>query len=227
MRFGRASSAGRPIRLRASGRAILLGGALALLVPSAAFGRFGSSISHNCDTTIYSECVADSQYVSVSIWVVGSYGTQTRAAMAYYSSSAVPRIVMTEFYPSPPNYADVQVSTVNTSTVALAWTQCWNGAIYGGSDSAHTRWCIPQGFSFNTRWEPSYYPTDAKKQYIACHELGHTFGLQHPKSSEPQATCMVSARMGSSPWVPTYNYISTTEKNQIELYYGPSHQVSP
>jgi|GEM_PF-1745159 len=38
---------------------------------------------------------------------------------------------------------------------------------------------------------------------------------------------MVSARMGSSPWVPTYNYISTTEKNQIELYYGPSHQVSP
>ncbi|MGA3030414.1 MAG: hypothetical protein ABSE58_06725 [Candidatus Limnocylindrales bacterium] len=86
--------------------------------------------------------MADSQYVSVSIWVVGSYGTQTRAAMAYYSSSAVPRIVMTEFYPSPPNYADVQVSTVNTSTVALAWTQCWNGAIYGGSDSAHTRWCM-------------------------------------------------------------------------------------
>lgn len=69
-----------------------------------------------------------------------------------------------------------------------------------------------------------YYSTDAKKRYIACHELGHTFGLQHPKSNEPQATCMKSASADLS-YVP-YNYISSTEKTQIDLYYG-SGQVSP
>ena len=79
-------------------------------------------------------------------------------------------------------------------------------------------------FQYNTYWA-QYFSTDPLKRYIACHELGHTFGLQHPKSNEPQATCMKSASADLS-YVPTYNYISATEKNQIDLYYG-SGQVSP
>ncbi len=131
---------------------------------------------------------------------------------------------MVEDYPYPGTNADVWAGSVTDNRRALAWTFCAGGAYYGGSDSAHTRWCRPQIFQYNTAFT-SYYSTDAKKRYIACHELGHTFGLQHPKSSEPQATCMQSASADLS-YVPTYNYISSTEKNQINLYYG-SGQVSP
>ncbi len=216
---------GFQIRHRMVGRAVLLAMGLTILVAPVAYARLGSSISHICDTTVYSECVSDDNYVSVSVWVTGTYATQTKAAMAYYSSSEVPYIVMYESYPAPPTFANVRVGSVSSTFAALAWTKCSGESVYGGSDAAHTRWCSPQDFYYNTYYAASYYPTDAKKRYIACHELGHTFGLQHPKSSEPQATCMVSARMGSNPYVPTYNYISATEKNQISSYYG-SGQVS-
>ncbi len=120
--------------------------------------------------------------------------------------------------------ADVWDDFVSDHRKALGWTFCASGAYYGGSDAAHTRWCRRQIFQYNTYWA-QYFSTDPLKRYIACHELGHTFGLQHPKSNEPQATCMKSASADLS-YVPTYNYISATEKNQIDLYYG-SGQVSP
>lgn len=190
-----------------------------LSVTATADGRFGSSINHPCDNTIYSECVGDDQYVTVAIYTPSNYTAQIRAAMAYYSSSAVPFIVMTEQSPSPPNYRpNVYVWTVSSTINALAWTICWDAATYGGSDSSHTRWCSPADLYYNTRYEASYFPTDAAKRYIACHELGHTFGLQHPKSGESLDTCMRSAVM-SPKYVPTQTYISQTEKNQISTYF--------
>lgn len=137
--------------------------------------------------------------------------------MSYYSSN-VPPIQMSELYPTPPNNADVKVYLINSSTNALAWTQCASGAIYGGSDASHTRWCIPQILYCNTRFEADYFPSDTAKRYIACHELGHTIGLRHPGSGETLTTCMRSATI-TPKYVPSHTTISAVEKSQVASYY--------
>ena len=198
-------------------KAIAIACALLLVLEATAYARFGSSYDHNCDTTIYAQCVAPDAYETVSIVASAAITAQVRWAMANYNSVAPP-VQMVEFYPFPPNYSDVLVSATTSPNYALAWTQCNSGATYGGSDASHTRWCTPQKLVYNLSYEASHFPTDNAKRYIACHELGHTVGLRHPLSSEPQVTCMRNA--GISPkYVPTYTTTSTTERAQIASHY--------
>jgi len=190
-----------------------------LLIASLAYARFGSSYTHICDATIYAECVANDAYHAVYVNVSGSYGTQVRWAMANYTSVAPP-VQMYEIYP-PALDKDVEVLLTNAgANGALAWTQCASGATYGGSDASHTRWCRPQRFYYNTYYEAGYFPTDNPKRYIACHELGHTIGLQHPAAGEPTATCMTSATI-TPKYVPTYTTTSSLERSQVYAYYSP------
>jgi hypothetical protein len=63
-------------------RTVLLGVGLALIVASGALAKFGSSYTHPCDETIYSECVANNATHSVSIYVTGTYATQVRWVMS-------------------------------------------------------------------------------------------------------------------------------------------------
>jgi hypothetical protein len=193
--------------------------ALSLVLAATTYARFGSSYDGRyCDTTIYSQCVAPNADETVSIFVVGSYATQIRWAMANYNSVAPP-VQMVEFYPLPPNYSDVLVSAMTSPIAALAWTQCATGATYGGSDASHTRWCTPQKLVYNLTYEASHFPTDNAKRYIACHELGHTVGLRHPVSGvDPLVTCMRNASL-SPKYVPTYTTTSTTERAQIASHY--------
>ncbi len=116
---------------------------------------------------------------------------------------------------------DVEVLLANQPSIqALAYTACAAGADYGGSDANHTRWCRPQRFVYNTFYAASHFPTDNNKRYIACHELGHTIGLQHPypSPSEPPQTCMKSATI-TPKYVPTYTTTSTVERAQVDAYY--------
>lgn len=212
---------GRNFR-RAGRRALVLGIAVALILTSVAYARFGSSFENNCDNTSSSQCVADNATHTVSIYVTGSYATQVQWAMANYTSVAPP-ISMSESYPLPPNYADVQVSSVTSPIHALAWGQCAaapgsSGVTYGGSDAAHTRWCRPQYIKYNLTYAAGYFPTDNAKRYIACHELGHTVGLRHPGSGETTVTCMKSATI-TPKYVPTYTTTSAIERTQVAAYY--------
>jgi hypothetical protein len=71
-----------------------------------------------------------------------------------------------------------------------AWTHCTSSATYGGVDP--DRWCKPQAIKFNlARWDLEYIDQQARR-FFACHELGHTLGLQHPTGGEnnKQQTCM-------------------------------------
>lgn len=208
---------------RVLARSLLIATAAALTLSSVTYGRFGSSFDGRiCDNTPQSQCVADNSNHTVSVFVTGSYATQIRWAMANYTSVAPP-ISMTESYPSPPNYADVQVNFITSATAALSWGQCAaaagsGGVTYGGSDAGHTRWCRPQIIYYNLTYESGYFPTDNNKRYIACHELGHTIGLRHPASGEPTATCMLSATI-TPKFVPTYTTTSTLERTQVDAYY--------
>ncbi len=198
-------------------RAIAIASAVSLAATATAYARFGSSYDHICDSSVYAQCIAPDAYETVSINIGGSYTTQVRWVMANYTSVAPP-VQMVEFYPFPPNYSDVLVGSTTSPTQALAWTQCDTAATYGGSDASHTRWCTPQRFYYNLTYESTYFATDNAKRYLACHEMGHTVGLRHPLSSEPQATCMLSATI-TPKYVPTYTTTSTTERSQIASHY--------
>jgi hypothetical protein len=78
----------------------------------------------------------------------------------------------------------------------------------------------PQLFVWNTRWEPTHYPTSDNKRYIACHELGHTIGLQHPAAGETDPTCMKSATMNPI-YIPSKKKPSLLEIDQVLNYYFP------
>ncbi|MDA8237359.1 MAG: zinc-dependent metalloprotease [Chloroflexi bacterium] len=54
-----------------------------------------------------------------------------------------------------------------------------------------------------------------QQRYIACHELGHTIGLQHPAAGETLVTCMRSATI-TPKYVPTYTTTSSVERTQVD-----------
>jgi hypothetical protein len=192
--------------------------AVVLVTPPPAMAKFGSSYSHDCDTTIQAECVADNGYHKVYVHASGAYNTESRWAITMWDTEAHP-LQMYEIAP-PAIERDVEILLQNLSTMALAWTKCDSPATYGGSNANHTRWCRPQLFVWNTRWEADYYPTSDNKRYVACHELGHTIGLQHPRASETDPTCMKSATM-SPKYIPSKKKPSQLEIDQVLGHYFP------
>lgn len=70
---------------------------------------------------------------------------------------------------------------------AFAWTQCAPNAPIQGDDANHTGWCQPQQFLWQTHPNASdKVNTTAKRNYIGCHEVGHSVGLRHRSAT----TCM-------------------------------------
>ncbi|MCA1650393.1 MAG: hypothetical protein LC753_08965 [Acidobacteria bacterium] len=78
---------------------------------------------------------------------------------------------------------------------AAGWVNCPPEAPQGFNQLGH-RWCQRQDLRFNLN--PLYavfFADEVSREYVACHELGHTVGLRHwgnpPQSSGPVgATCM-------------------------------------
>lgn len=59
---------------------------------------------------------------------------------------------------------------------AVAWVVCPGGATTWGNHP--DRACHGQQLRYNLSY-PAYYDTSLKREYLACHELGHTVGLRH------------------------------------------------
>ena len=78
---------------------------------------------------------------------------------------------------------------------AAGWVFCPSDAPQGVNAHGH-RWCRHQELHFNLNARYAVYlGDDASRDYMACHELGHTLGLRHwgnpPESEGPAAaTCM-------------------------------------
>jgi hypothetical protein len=78
---------------------------------------------------------------------------------------------------------------------AAGWVWCPPDAPQGTNDRGD-RWCRHQElhFNLNPRYA-AFFADPASRDYMACHELGHTIGLRHwgnPPFSDPPvaATCM-------------------------------------
>jgi hypothetical protein len=78
---------------------------------------------------------------------------------------------------------------------AAGWVSCPPDAPQGINPTGD-RWCQRQElhFNLNPRYA-AYFADDASRDYMTCHELGHTLGLRHwgnpPESGGPAAqTCM-------------------------------------
>ena len=120
--------------------------------------------------------------------------------------AAAMRRTMREDY--DPTYLRMQVQsriTAATDVIVFAGDYGENGAagwVYcppdspQGTNARDDRWCRHQElyFNLNPRYA-AFFADRASRDYMACHELGHTLGLHHwgnpPRSDGPvAATCM-------------------------------------
>lgn len=63
----------------------------------------------------------------------------------------------------------------------MAYTTCSNGATYGYEDIRYYMWCKPQLLFFqddSSAYTQCWNTLSCVKHFM-CHEIGHTYGLQH------------------------------------------------
>jgi hypothetical protein len=99
----------------------------------------------------------------------------------------------------------------------FAWVNCPPGADEGGTNP--NRWCHGQTLQYNLNATVAYgSDTQMERRSRACHELGHTVGLQHTSND---ASCM--QRYHEDGWMDPGPNRSTTlsnhDENHINGYY--------
>jgi hypothetical protein len=168
-------------------------GALVLLdqstIPTDA-SPFGSVV---CDTSLSSQCVADN---GSHLWYPVGLDASTDGAMSWVDLNVFDPIADVQMVKTTAfSAADLQVYDAGYGYNGFrAWVVCQAGATYGGSGPAG-RWCRPQQISFNNALPgyPSEFDTDTKRRFVACHEVGHSLGLQH---STETSSCMRDVPLG-------------------------------
>lgn len=108
---------------------------------------------------------------------------------------------------------------------AAGWVFCPSAARQG-VNAAGDRWCQHQElhFNLNARYA-TFFGDDASRDYMACHELGHSIGLRHwgnpPRSDGPAAhTCM-------QPDVPNGpSRLHQFDRDHLDAYYAPARYVA-
>lgn len=153
---------------------------------------------HCNDSPFYSECVAEvgSQSVRIESSVPGDLAAATRWSMADYNS-----VTDVFFFEPDPGETDINVKVRAASYSATWWasTACeypGSPTVYGGSETPlpGNRWCKAQVFRWNLTYKSTKYPGTTAQHNIACQELGHTLGLRHSTTSDPNwaSSCMRS-----------------------------------
>lgn len=163
------------------GIAVAIGLVVGAAAPASA-SLFGSDHGNPCDATMQSQCVSEDRWITYHYYDVGSDMTWASGQMLSYY-----------------NQTDLDI-TATTGTGEIRIFEEYYGSlnkwgftlcappplvVYGGNPATHTAWCRPQDVVYNSRYTAGW--DSIQQRYLACHEIGHTFGLRH---YDNEATCM-------------------------------------
>ncbi len=201
-------------RLGRLGVAAVLAASALFAAPPLEATNFGSNLTHPCDTTRASECIANNGYHVVCFDNLGATQViNTRWSMTN-NYNPVASVQTAELSCGSPTASfDVKVRDEDQGTAYWGWTQCAPGATYGGTDP--NRWCKPQYFYWELHTQ-AQWNTTFERQYLACHELGHTLGLQHTSNA---SSCL------SPPT--TSNALTSHDINHLNSAYGTMAPLEP
>jgi len=171
--------------------------------------NFGSDWDNPCDATTASQCVG--YLVTVQEWQAASLEAGQLSATQYACTEIfdpVADIGCREIYPA--FYVTVYDGSYGTQW--FAWTACSGSAVYKGNSGDHTRACASQNLKYDTS-HATAFDTQTERRKIACHEMGHTFGLRH-STGDGTSTCMTAVATQS-----TVVGISTHDNSHLTNYY--------
>lgn len=154
-------------------------------------------LAHNCDGTVDSQCNTKSPIAYVYFAIIsdpdGFILPQARAAMTEYTNA--PELVM--FETTSLSNDTVRFYTTDTNNGYWGWTYCPTDA--QKKINGRRSWCTPQVLKLNNGPNygfPGNFNSASEARTIACHELGHTYGLRHATAANGgeywNSSCMVA-----------------------------------
>jgi hypothetical protein len=165
-------------------------------------------------------------HVYIDPSVPAALAAAVRHAIADYDTTAL--VVIEQ--PRPTAVTDITVFAADHgANGAAGWVNCPAQAAQGINRHGD-RWCRGQElhFNLNARYA-AYFADEASRDYMACHELGHSVGLRHwgnpPRSDGPAAeTCM-------QPDVPNGpTQLHAFDREHLDAYYAtppPARRAPP
>lgn len=156
-------------------------------------------------------------YVYIDPSVPAELAASVRHAIAEYDAT---ELVVVEQVRLTPVTDVIVYAGDRGANGAAGWVNCPPDARQG-HNRLGDRWCQGQElhFNLNARYA-AYFGDEASRDYMACHELGHSVGLRHwgnpPRSDGPAApTCM----QPDVPDGPTR--LDARDRDHLDAYYAP------
>jgi len=199
----------------------------AVLAKSWGAGVWNTSGVGCLNNNFNSECTADNEAHTVYIfsnvddtftsWIEDSLEEDFLLPNAQFSASRVSTLTST-------TDAYVIDAEIPGSIPTWIYTTCGSNSTHGGGNGEY-EWCEPHAFRHDSgRSDSSSCMSNQNcMRRLACHELGHTTGLQHPgaspdATSPDRETCMEYQDGSSNP----HSLDAHDEEHLIDCYPRPS-----
>ncbi len=204
-------------------------GVVVALGPLAAAGSASNwggpkDAGRDCDTTYYSQCVANGWYhtINYNSSLTAVYRNAFPGPAGAYTTGPGMYVALDVAYAAN---NDVRATLVNDSGVGYwGWTRCSSTAVHGTLAGPPPlpdwtngmEYCYPQLLYLNDYYRATF-PDQARKEALVCHELGHSMGLAH-RSTTPLGCMRNPPIVNSSTY---YNRPQPHDVSNLEYFYWP------